>query len=321
MPKRGFLGCSLPALIGIIVVVLLLGVVSFAGGALGKSLLGDIGLPSWLSVDAPHPELPAETVFHLLGFSITNTMITAWISIALLVGVSYAATRRMKLVPNRLQTVVEAAVAWLLNFCQGIAGEKYGRRFFPIVATIFFFVITNAWMGLIPGYGSIFVTNPEGEAVHLLRAVNTDINFPLALALVSFVFVEFWGIKSVGPLRYMSKFFNGRRFFHALGRIFRGRVKEGLGGLFSGFIDIFIGLIEMLSELIRIMSFTFRLFGNMTGGEILLLMMLYLAPFLLAIPFYGLELLVGFIQALIFAGLTLVFATIAITPPHMDEGH
>jgi len=189
------------------------------------------------------------------------------------------------------------------------------------VATIFLFVITNAWLSLIPGYGSIFVTNSEGETVHLLRGVNTDINLPLALALVSFVFVEYWGLKTVGVFRYLGKFFNTRRFFAATKQIFKGNLREGLSGLFSGVIDIFIGFIELLSELVRIISFTFRLFGNMTGGEILLLMMLFLSPFILAIPFYGLELLVGFIQALIFGGLTLVFATIAVTPPHTAEEH
>lgn len=321
MPKRGYLGFSFPVFTGIIIVLVALTVVSLLSGGLGKSMLGDVGLPAWLSVDEPHPELPAETVFHLLGFSITNTLITAWISIALLVAVAYTATRRMRLVPNRLQTIVELVVGRLLEFCQDIAGEKYGRRFFPMVATIFFFVIANAWLSLIPGYGSILVTNPEGEVVNLLRGANTDINFPLALALISFVFVEFWGVKSVGMFRYLGKFFNGRQFFGAIRRIFSGRVREGLGGLFFGVIDIFIGLIELLSEFIRILSFTFRLFGNMTGGEILLLTMLFLAPFVLAIPFYGLELLVGFIQALIFGGLTLVFATIAVTPHHVEEKH
>lgn len=321
MPKRGWLGFSFPVLAGVIIVLLALTVISIISGALGRSLLGDIGLPTWLIVDKPHPELPAEGIFHLFGFSITNTIITAWISIGVLVAVSYAATRRMRLVPSRLQTMLEAAIGWLLSFCQDIAGEKNGRRFFPVVATIFLFVITNAWLGLIPGYGSIFITGSEGEAVHLLRGANTDINLPLALALISFVFVEFWGVKSVGLFRYLGKFFNTRRFFRAVGQVFRGRVKEGLGGLFNGAIDIFIGFIEFLSELIRIMSFTFRLFGNMTGGEILMLMMVFLAPFILAIPFYGLELLVGFIQALIFGGLTLVFATIAVTPSHMEEGN
>ncbi len=320
MPKRSLLGFSFPVLAGIIVVFLALTIISLMSGALGRSLLGDIGLPAWLIVDKPHPELPAGGVFHLFGFSITNTIITAWISIALLVAVAYAATRRMRLVPSRLQTIVELVVGRLLDFCQDIAGQKYGRRFFPMVATIFFFVIANAWLSLIPGYGSIFVTNSEGEAAHLLRGANTDINLPLALALISFVFVEFWGVKSVGVFRYLGKFVNTRRFFRAVRQVFRGRVKEGFGGLFNGVIDIFIGFIELLSEFVRILSFTFRLFGNMVGGEILLLMMVFLAPFVLAIPFYGLELLVGFIQALIFGGLTLVFATIAITP-HMEEGH
>ncbi|MEE8194474.1 MAG: F0F1 ATP synthase subunit A, partial [Dehalococcoidales bacterium] len=243
------------------------------------------------------------------------------ISIIFLVGISYAATRRMKLVPSRLQTVVEAIIGRLLDFCQDIAGKKYGRRFFPMVATIFLFIIANAWLSLIPGYGSVFVTGTEGEAVHLLRGANTDINLPLALALVSFVFVEYWGIKVVGIFHSMGKFFNTRQFSGGVRQVFGGKVKEGLSSLFNGAIDIFIGFIELLSEFVRILSFTFRLFGNMTGGEILLLMMFFLAPFILAIPFYGLELLVGFIQALIFGGLTLVFATIAITPPHTVEEH
>jgi F-type H+-transporting ATPase subunit a len=101
--------------------------------------------------------------------------------------------------------------------------------------------------------------------------------------------------------------------------LFKGKVKSGLAGLFYGIIDIFIGLIELLSELMRIISFTFRLFGNMTGGEILLLMMMFLAPFFLAVPFDGLEMLVGFIQALVFSSLTLVFANIAVSPEHAEE--
>lgn len=156
--------------------------------------------------------------------------------------------------------------------------------------------------------------------MHLFRGVNTDINFPLALAIISFVMVEFWGIKSVGFGHYMTKFFNFAPLINAFKTLFSGKIKEGASALFDGFIRVFIGLIELLSEFVRILSFTFRLFGNMTGGEILLLMMVFLMPFLLVVPFYGLELLVGFIQALIFAGLTLVFATIAVTP-HAEEGH
>ena len=313
MPKQGFLGFSSPILIGVLLVILVLFLVSLVGGALGSSLFGDLGLPSWLSVPQPHPELPAGVVFHLLGFPITNSIIAAWLSIIVLVGISYAVTRRLKLIPTRVQSMLESALGWLLNFCQDVAGEKNGRRFFPVVATIFLFVIANAWLSLIPGFGSILITNAEGKVVELFRGANTDINLPLALALISFIFVEYWGIKSVGLFRYFRKFINTGRFFGAIGQIFRGKVKAGLGGLFNGAVDIFVGVLEALSELVRIISFTFRLFGNMTGGEILLLMMLFLVPFILAIPFYGLELLIGFVQALIFAGLTLVFATIAVT--------
>ncbi len=313
MPKRGFLGIPFPILVGALLIILALFLVRLLSGALGKSFFGDIGLPAWLSVPQPHPELPASVVFHLLGFPITNSIITAWLSIVVLVGVSYAVTRRLKLIPTRLQSLLESTLGWLLGFCQDVAGEENGRRFFPIIATIFLFVITNAWLGLIPGFGSILITNAEGETVHLLRGANTDINMPLALALISFVFVEYWGIRSLGGLRYLKKFVNVGLFFRSMGQLVRGRFRAGLSGLFRGGIDIFVGILETMSEFIRIVSFTFRLFGNMTAGEILLLIVAFLVPWVLAIPFYGLELLVGFVQALIFGGLTLVFATLAVT--------
>jgi len=313
VPKRSFLGCSVPLVVGVLLVFLALFLVSLLSGALGKSLLGDIGLPSWLSVPQPHPELPAGMVFHLLGFPITNSIITAWLSIIILVGIFYAATRRVKLVPTRLQIMLESALGWLLNLCQEVAGEQNGRRFFPVVATIFLFVITNAWLSLLPGFGSILITNAEGETVHLLRGANTDINLPLALALISFIFVEYWGIRSLGGRRYLRKFVNVGQFFRSMGQLVRGRLRAGLIGMFNGVIDIFVGALEALSELARLISFTFRLFGNMTAGEILLLIVAFLVPWVLVLPFYGLELLVGFVQALIFSGLTLVFATIAVT--------
>jgi len=216
----------------------------------------------------------------------------------------------LRLIPSRLQALLEFILGALLSFCQSVAGEHNGRRFFPVVATIFLFVAFNAWLGLLPGFGSILV-HSHGHEMHLLRPANTDINMPLALALASFVFVEFFGLRTLG-IRYLGKFFNVGGFLGGVGLLMRGKLKAGLSGLFTGIINIFIGLVEMLSEFIRIMSFTFRLFGNMTAGEILLLMATFLIPFLFALPFYGLELLVGFVQALIFAGLTLIFLTVAV---------
>ncbi len=317
--KRGCLGCSFPILIGILILVLVLFFIGFASGPLGKSLVGNIGLPDWLTVPQPEPKLPAETVFDLFGFPVANTVFSAWITIAVLVVFSYLATRRMKIIPGRFQMVFETVLGYLYNFCQRVAGEKNGRRFFPVVATIFLFVAANAWLGLIPGYGSIIITTHEGEAVHLLRPVNTDINMPLALALASFVFVEFFGFKSLG-IRYLSKFVNVGPLFRSLVLIFTGKARAGLSGLITGFINVFVGILEALSELVRIVSFTFRLFGNMTAGEILLLIATFLVPYLFALPFYGLELLVGFVQALIFSGLTLVFLTVAVSA-HGEETH
>ena len=312
MPKRGFLGYSPPVFIGIAIVILVLTVISLIGGALGSSLFGDLGLPSWFTVSRPAPELPAEEVFSLFGFPITNSVIAAWLTIAVLVGISYAVTHRLALIPGRLQCLLEFALGWLYDFCKEVAGEEYGRRFFPVVTTIFLFVIMNAWLSLLPGFGSILVTGVEGKPVHLLRGANTDINMPLALALVSFIFVEYFGVRAHGGFGYLSKFINVGQFFRSIGQLFRGKLRAGLSGMFTGVIDIFVGMLEALSELVRIVSFTFRLFGNMTAGEILLLIAMFLVPWVLALPFYGLELLVGFVQALIFGGLTLVFLTLAV---------
>jgi len=277
---------------------------------LGKSMLGDLELPSWLSVPRPEPKLPAEEVFHLFGFRITNSIIAAWLTIIVLVGISYAVTHRLKLIPSRLQSALEFALESLLRFCQSVAGEENGRRFFPVVVTIFLFVIMNAWLALLPGFGSITITSSEGEVVPLLRAANTDINMPLALAVMSFIFVEYFGIRLRGA-RYLGKFVNVGQFSRSLGQLFRGKLRAGFSGLITGVVNIFIGFLETLSELVRIVSFTFRLFGNMTAGEILLLVAAFLIPWVFALPFYGLELLVGFVQALIFGGLTLIFLTVA----------
>ncbi len=308
------MGCSFPVLIGISIVFLVLFIISILGGAFGSSFLPNLHLPGWVSVPKPHVQLPAEGIFHLFGFTVTNTIITSWLTIIVLVAIAYAVTHRIKLIPSRLQSILEFAIEWMLNFCVDVAGEKYGRRFFPIVTTIFLFVLFNAWLSLIPGFGSILVTGTEGEPVPLLRGANTDFNLPLALALVSFVFVEYNGIRSLGIFHYMKKFINIGRFFGGIGQLLRGKLRTGIVELLWGAIDIFVGFLETLSEIMRIVSFTFRLFGNMTGGEILMLIIFFLIAWVMPLLVYGFELLVGLVQAIVFSGLTLVFATVAVTP-------
>ncbi|MFH0942204.1 MAG: FoF1 ATP synthase subunit a [Chloroflexota bacterium] len=319
--KKGCLGCSFPLLIGLIIFFLALFVIGFAAGPIGSRVLSLIGiklpLPDWISVAKPHPELPAQVVFHIFGFPITNSVVAAWVTIIVVVALFWAITCRSKLIPGRWQAMLEGLLGWLYDFCKSVAGEVNGRRFFPIVATIFIFVAFNAWLGLLPGYGTILVHTPEGET-HLLKPANTDINVPLALALISFVFVEYFGLRSRG-IRYLGKFFSFGSLLGGLGQLFRGKLKSGLSGIFLGVINAFIGFIELLSEFIRIVSFTFRLFGNMTAGEILLLAVTFLVPWVIAPIFYGLELFVGLVQALIFGGLTLIFLTLAVA--HGEEAH
>ena len=163
-------------------------------------------------------------------------------------------------------------------------------------------------------------TQTFGFIAPYFRGVNTDVNAPLAYAIWSFIFVEFWGASALGLL-YFTKFFNFRRLFK--------------GDILNGLIDVFVGILELISEFARLISFTFRLFGNIFAGEVLLFMMSFLISFLLVLPFFGLEIFVGLVQAFVFAMLTLVFGVMAVSghgdhdehgeahgaAPHTTEGH
>jgi F-type H+-transporting ATPase subunit a len=189
---------------------------------------------------------------------------------------------------------VEMIFEAMLRFVESVVGRNMAHRVFPMITTIFLFVLFNAWLALLPIYFSLGFKDASGDIkAHLLRSAGTDINMPLALALISFVFVEYMGLRVKG-FHYLGKFFS-------LGNLFKFRI-----------INLFVGFLELVSELVRIVSFTFRLFGNMMAGEILLVMVAFLVPFVAIDMVYGLELLVGLIQALIFAGLTLVFVSVAV---------
>ena len=261
-------------------------------------------------VDAEGEEKVQFNPLGMFEFAITNTMLSAWVTTLLLIGLFVFGVRKAKMVPGRLQNLVEIAVESLMGFVEGVIGRDVGRKVFPLIATIFLFVVFNAWIPLIPIWPSLGFKDADGEiAAHLLRSAGTDLNMPLALALISFVFVEYWGLKTLG-FRYVGKFIPVGEFIR--------NIKKGQ--VFQAFIAVFVGFLEGISELVRVVSFTFRLFGNMTAGEVLVLMAAFLVPFVATVFVYGLELLVGVVQALIFAGLTLVFVTVAITP-HEEEQH
>ncbi len=310
----------LKVLVFFFIPVLILFVIGLVFGPLGSSFFGKEP-PGILKVPRPHVALPAEPVAHVGSFSITNTLIASWFTILVLVGLSIFLTRKMKLIPGRSQGMAEVVVEGLLNFVESVAGKKHTRMLFPGVATIFIYVIFNAYLALLPFFGTIGIhhsAHGHEEFISIFRAANTDINVPLSIALMSFFFVESWGMRAIGVTHYLSEFINARQFLQGLKELFTGKIKTGPMNMVFGFINLFVGVLEIFSHLTRMLSFTFRLFGNMTAGEILILVSCFLIPLVFTIPFYGLELLIGMIQALIFSGLTLVFGTIAVSP-HEDS--
>ena len=360
---------------------LILFITSILGGAIG----GAFPFGGFFQSPIAHIQLPGEII---PGLGFTNTSLTLWISMAVLLAFVFAATRNMKRVPNsRLQNIAEVIVEFFVNLAQTISGGEKGRRFVPLVLSIFLCVVVSNWVGVLPGVGTIGIVESAevvyshkehktdschssdhssdhgsdhgsdhskeytckealkehlvvfnkipglgisylppgrgedkikngggvvlvedvinnhskvesgklegksaGRLLPIFRGANTDLNTTLAIAIVAMVAVQFWGISALGVKKYGGKFFN-----------------------FSSPIMLFVGLLELIAELARVVSFTFRLFGNMFAGEVLLVAMMFLLPFIGIIPFMGLELFVGVIQAFIFSILTLIFGITAIS--------
>ncbi len=295
--------------------------------------------------------------------NILNTLLTSWVVMILLLTMCFLAVRKMSLIPTGFYNFFEAVIEGIYSFVVGIAGEKNGRMFFPLIATFFIYIAFANWLSLTPVFNSvgIFVEPhaeeskfhaegkvfkdsgislimPGSDLVEIdgaacaegaagdecrheailtaqeenlgdgeklgvlfpyLRGINTDLMTTLSFAIMSAIFVEYWGIRSQGLFRYMSRFFT-----------------------LKSPIAFFVGLLEFIAELARLVSFSARLFGNMLAGEILLFVMTFLvgaaAPIL--VVFYGLEVFVGAIQAFVFGALTLVFAMLAVTS-HEDHDH
>jgi len=312
---KGKLGCAL-----IITLMLVLCVV---GLTMGPIVRRDVEMPQ-ISMAAERILLPFELPF--LGREIPNTLPAAWLTMVLLIGVSFFAFRKPKLIPDGLQNVIEVPIEAFYNFIENIVGEEKARRFFPLIATFFFYILFSNWMGLLPGFGSILVKGIHGgheTRVPLLRSANADLNTTLALAIVSVVATQYFGLSTL-HLSYLAKFFNFSKlknvFLALLGRRPRpGGMQLALDFLL-GVVDGFVGILELISEFIKIVSFSFRLFGNIFAGEVLLIVMGFLAAFVAPLLFMGLELFVGFVQALIFAMLSLIFFMMA-TAHHGGEAH
>ena len=241
--------------------------------------------------------LAAEPIFHIGSFAITNTLIMAWFIILFLVVIAFITQKRLAIVPNKLQNVVEIIMEGLLNFMESVTQDRHqARKFFPLVATIFIFIILGNWLEIVPGLGTIGIWeehNGRQILIPFIRSTSADLNITLAIAIISVVSTHIFGIISIGFFKHWGKFIS-----------------------FKGPIEFFVGILELVSEVAKMISFSFRLFGNIFAGEVLLTVVLFLVPYFVPLPFLFLEIFVGFIQALVFAMLTLVFLKMAVTEHH-----
>lgn len=257
-------------------------------------------------MNIPAPTLAAETIAHIGWFGVRNTTVMAWLAMLVLILLALAARgTRYRLIPGRFQAAVELVVEGLFNFFNSILGdEKRTRTLFPLVATMFLFIITANWMGILPGVGTITVMGMhDGHemAMPVFRSMNADMNVTLVFAVVSVIVTQILGFAALGISGHVGKYI-----------VAPWKKPYGIG--------TFLGILELIGELARLASFSFRLFGNIFAGEVLLMVISALVPYVVPIPFYGLEIFVGFIQALVFSMLTLVFISMAVTP-HGEHAH
>lgn len=253
--------------------------------------------------------LAAEPIFHIGSFAVTNSLIVAVLVMAFLCTVALALSRRkLAAVPQGLQNLTETIIEGALSFVESVVGDRVkAERFLPLTATVFFFVLFSNWFGLLPGVGTIgLYETHEGHQVLVpfLRSASADLNGTLAIALISVFGTQFFGIIALGFVKYTSKYVD-----------IVGLIKHFS---FQKVIMFFVGILELISEVAKVVSFSFRLFGNVFAGEVLLIVVSALVPFFAPLPFLFLEVFVGFVQALVFSLLTLVFLTIA-TAEHAEH--
>jgi F-type H+-transporting ATPase subunit a len=231
-------------------------------------------------------------VGELFGVPITATLITTWLTMAILIFIAVLIRARLAAVPGKLQSMAEMIVGGVFDYMSDVLESRpLAQKYFGIVMTIFVFVLGLNWVGLLPGVTAIGFDH-EGHFTPLLYPAATDLNITLAFALIAFLTIEFAGFAALGFFKYAHKFIN-----------------------FSSPLAFITGIIELISELARLISFSFRLFGNIFAGKTLLVVIMFFIPYVVPVPLIAFEVFVGFIQAFIFAILTLFFIKLAAAEP------
>lgn len=241
----------------------------------------------------PHISIKAETIFDLGSFHVTNSYIASVIVILVFTVIAvYYRAQIDKTVRGKAYYLFHFMFRSFFNFFKTVIGDKISFLF-PLLGSLFFYIILSNWFGLLPGVGSLLIKVTEGHEkvmVPLFRGTTTDLNATIILAIISVISIQYYGVKELGVRGYLGKFFN-----------------------FRDPISFFVGILEVVSEFSKIISFSFRLFGNIFAGEVILVIIAFLIPVLVSFPFLMLEIFVGFIQGFVFAMLTAVFISLATT--------
>jgi F-type H+-transporting ATPase subunit a len=262
----------------------------------------------------PPISIAAESLFHIGNFPVTNSILMAWVVVAIFFVTGLFIRSRASLQPSGLMAFIDWVMESALKEVEKVVGDRHRTKlFFPICGSLFFFILLSNWMGLLPGVGSIGIKEihaGELELIPLFRPATSDLNFTLAIAAFSILATHIFGIFTIGFINHISKFFNLRGIILAF--------KKGPMQIMVAIVEFFVGLIESIGEVAKTVSLALRLFGNIFAGEVLLTVIYSLVSFFAPLPFIFLELLVGIIQATVFAMLVLVFLK-SSTEGHGEE--
>lgn len=262
------------------------------------------------------PPIAAEPIFHLGSFPITNSLINAWLAVAVFVLVAFLIRRKLTQgTPGRFQSAVEGLVEFMMGYVDQVTNDRAkSRKFLPLVGTLFLFILVCNWMGVLPGVGSFWRTielHGHVENAPIFRPANADLNLTLAMAALTIITTHLVGMITIGFFAHWNRFL-------AIGTIIKGFRKGGIN-IMVGIVEAVVGVIELISEVAKVVSLSLRLFGNIFAGEVLITVMFSLVAYVVPLPFTFLELIVGAVQATVFAMLALVYLTILSDKPHGDH--
>jgi F-type H+-transporting ATPase subunit a len=263
--------------------------------------------------------LYAEPIIHFKYFTVTNALATSWVVVIIIAILAVILNRKIKEIPGKIQNLFEIIVEGALSLCDQVTNSRaLSMRIFPIAISAFFFILINNWLGIFPfgGFG-LLEDGAHGLAfIPFLRGGTADINTTIALAVIAVLGANIFGVLSIGIWKTINKYIN----LKAIGSIYT-KVRKDPTVIIVAPITFFVGLIEIAGEFAKVASLSFRLFGNILAGEVLLASISALLSFVAPIPFFFLEILVGVVQALIFSILLVVYFTVAASDHDHEESH